>query len=102
MIGSELTATFRGMTLEGTYNDGEDTKYRETYNPDGTILYHDEDHGDRRQQRQDVRLQGGRTGLEGRGLCEAEGGEEKTAQNGGKADGRVTASTRGVWESVWR
>jgi len=46
MIGSELTATFRGMTLEGTYNDGEDTKYRETYNPDGTILYHDEDHGD--------------------------------------------------------
>ncbi len=44
--GSEIADTFRGVTLVGTYNDGQDTRYRETYNPDGTIDYHDDDNGD--------------------------------------------------------
>ncbi len=39
MVASEIETTFRGITLDGVYNDG--TFFSETYFEDGTIRYHD-------------------------------------------------------------
>jgi hypothetical protein len=39
MVASDIEATFRGITLDGVYNDG--TFFSETYFEDGTIRYHD-------------------------------------------------------------
>lgn len=48
LIGEEIGDALRGMTLEGVYNDGQASSYRETYNPDGTVAYHDDDNGDQK------------------------------------------------------
>lgn len=39
MAASEIETTFRGITLDGVYNDG--SFFTETYFDDGTIRYHD-------------------------------------------------------------
>ena len=39
MVASDIETTFRGITLDGVYNDG--TFFSETYFEDGTIRYHD-------------------------------------------------------------
>ncbi|MBZ0228600.1 MAG: hypothetical protein K8F58_09155 [Bauldia sp.] len=39
MSGKDVEATFRGMTLDGIYDDG--AFFSETYFEDGTIRYHD-------------------------------------------------------------
>jgi hypothetical protein len=39
MVSPEIEGTFRGMTLDGIYNDG--TFFSETYFDDGSIRYHD-------------------------------------------------------------
>lgn len=39
MNGTEIEATFRGITLDGVYGDG--TFFSETYFEDGTIRYHE-------------------------------------------------------------
>lgn len=46
LTGGDITEALRGATLVGVYNDGRDSAYRETYNADGTIAYHDEENGD--------------------------------------------------------
>jgi hypothetical protein len=39
MLARDIEATFRGITLDGVYNDG--TFFSETYFEDGSIRYHD-------------------------------------------------------------
>ena len=39
MVASEIEKSFRGVTLDGIYNDG--TFFSETYFDDGSIRYHD-------------------------------------------------------------